>query len=127
MALRAEHTPDVLSDKEIMERILGCQSVRLSGWGRSISGSTATSDSSEPCGPTYKKLVERLSTTQQQLYEVLEGLDECRQVLRQHNLMPPPRPRTSISDQSSGPTTRIPPFAHETFKRQDDSQVISFG
>ena len=109
IALSAEHTPHVLSDKEIMECVIGCHSVRLSGWGRSTTSSTATSDSSRTRRPTYEELAEQLNTTRQQLYEVVEGLDECRQVLWQHNLMPPPQPRTSISDQNSGPTTRIPP------------------
>ena len=38
MALRAEHTPDVLSDKKIMEHILGAHFVYLSGWERSTNG-----------------------------------------------------------------------------------------
>ena len=121
IALRAEHTPDVLSDKEIMERVLGRHSVRLSGWGRSTTSSTATSDSGRTRRPTYEELAEQLNTTRQQLHEVVEGLDECRQVLRQHNLMPPPRPRTSISDQNSGPATRIPPTVQPTSEHQDDS------
>ena len=45
IALRVEHTPNVLSNKEIMEHVLGCHFVHLSGWGRSTSSSTATSDS----------------------------------------------------------------------------------
>ncbi|PON98880.1 hypothetical protein TorRG33x02_051170, partial [Trema orientale] len=67
MGLRAEHTPEVLSDKKIMERVLGRHSVRLGGWGRSPSGSTATSDmdSGEPHRPTYDELAERLTSTQQ--------------------------------------------------------------
>ena len=81
IALRAEHTPNVLSDKEIMEHVLGRHSVRLSGWGRSTSHSTTTSDSGKTQRPTYEELAKRLDTTQQQLHEVVEGLDECRQVL----------------------------------------------
>ncbi|PON75507.1 hypothetical protein PanWU01x14_041320 [Parasponia andersonii] len=93
IALRAEHTPEVLSDKDIMEHILGRHSIYLKGWGQSPSGSTATSDmnSGEPRRPTYDELAKRLTSTQQQLFEVVEGLNECRQVLREHNLMPPPR------------------------------------
>ena len=121
IALRAEHSPDVLSDKEIMERVLGRRSVRLSGWGRSTSGSTATSDSGRTRRPTYEELAELLNTTQQQLHDVVEGLDECRQVLRQHNLMPPPPPRTSVSDQNSAPATRFPPTVQQTTELQDDS------
>ena len=77
MALRAEHTPDVLSEKKIMEHISKCHSVRLSWWGRSTSGSIATSNSSGSCRPTYEELAERLDTTQQQLHEIMQGLDEC--------------------------------------------------
>ncbi|PON70783.1 hypothetical protein PanWU01x14_078090 [Parasponia andersonii] len=67
IALRAEHTPEVLSDKDIMERILGRHSVYLGGWGRSPSSSTTTSDmnSGQPRRPTYDELAKRLTSTQQ--------------------------------------------------------------
>ncbi|PON49271.1 hypothetical protein PanWU01x14_231460 [Parasponia andersonii] len=122
IALRAEHTPEVLSDKDIMEHILGRHSVYLKGWGQSPSGSTATSDmnSGEPRHPTYDELDKRLTSTQQQLFEVVEGLNECRQVLREHNLMPPQRCKTTVSDQNSGPATRIPPTTQRTFEHDDD-------
>ncbi|PON90854.1 hypothetical protein TorRG33x02_132600 [Trema orientale] len=96
-----------------MERVLGRHSVRLGGWERSLSGSTATSemDLAEPHRPTYAELVQELSFTHEQLQDLVEGLNECRQVLREHNLMPPPRTRPSISDRSSGPGTS-PPRAH---------------
>ena len=52
---------------------------------------------------------------------IVEGLDECRQVLRQHNLMPPPPPHTSVSDQNSAPATRFPSIVKQTTELQDDS------
>ena len=69
--------------------------------------STATSDSGRTGRLTYEELAEQLNTTQQQLHEVVEGLDERQQVLRQHNFVPTSLPHMSISDQSSGPTTPI--------------------
>ena len=64
IALRAEHTPNVLSNKEIMERVPGRHSIHLSGWGKSTSSSTAISDSSRTRRLTYEELIERLNTTQ---------------------------------------------------------------
>ncbi|PON55326.1 hypothetical protein TorRG33x02_299840 [Trema orientale] len=100
-----------------MERVLGHHSVRLGGCGRSPSGSTATSDmdSSEPHHPTYDELAECLTSTQQQRFEVMQGLNKCRQVLREHNLMPPPRSNTTVSDQNSGPMTHIPPTTYSAY------------
>ncbi|PON80736.1 hypothetical protein PanWU01x14_002920 [Parasponia andersonii] len=105
IALRAEHTLEVLSDKDIMEHILERHSVYLGG---------------DPRRPTYDELAECLTSRQQQLFEVVEGLNECRQVLREHNLMPPPRCSTTVSDQNSGLATRIPPTTQRTFEHDDD-------
>ena len=58
IALRVEHTPDVLFDKEIMKHVLWCHFIRLSRWGRSTSGSTATSDSGRTRRSTYEELAE---------------------------------------------------------------------
>ncbi|PON76990.1 hypothetical protein PanWU01x14_029990 [Parasponia andersonii] len=93
IALRAEHTPVVLSDKDIMECTLGCHSVYFGGWDRSPSRSTATSDmnSGESRRPTYDELAKHLTSTQQQLFE------------------------------NSGPATRIPPTTQRTFEHDDDS------
>ena len=83
MTMRAEHPLEVLSDKEIMEHVLGRESVRLRGWGRSPSSFTATSEtnSGQPRRPTYAQLVEELNSTHEWINNHMEGLDECRQVL----------------------------------------------
>ncbi|PON39455.1 hypothetical protein PanWU01x14_304880 [Parasponia andersonii] len=54
LELRSQNTPEEMSDKEIMERVLGRHSVRLKGWPRSPSTSTQTdaSDSTDRC-PSY--------------------------------------------------------------------------
>ena len=58
MALRAKHTLDILSDKEIMEHVVRCHSIRLSRQGRSTSDLTTTSDSGGPRCLTYEELAE---------------------------------------------------------------------
>ena len=65
ITLRTEHILDVLSDKEIMERVLGCHFIRLSRWGRSATSSTATSDTGRTRRPTYEELAEQLNRTRQ--------------------------------------------------------------
>ncbi|PON91151.1 hypothetical protein TorRG33x02_129670 [Trema orientale] len=107
MVLRAQHPPNVLTYKEIMERVLDRHSVRLTGWARSFSTSTQT-DASDYTDrrPSYEEHLVELPTTRNRLKEVEGGLDEYRQVLRGQGLMSTPSNLSLISDQNSGPTLR---------------------
>ncbi|PON80403.1 hypothetical protein TorRG33x02_234070 [Trema orientale] len=88
MVLRAQHPPNVLTYKEIMERVLDRHSVHLTGHS------------------SYEEHLVELSTTRNRLKEVERGLDECRQVLRGQGRMFAPSNLSPISDQNFGPTLR---------------------
>ncbi|KAL5555526.1 hypothetical protein UlMin_037762 [Ulmus minor] len=93
MQLRLDNTPETMTDKNILERVLGRQSIHLFGW--------------FGC-PTYDELVEDLNKYKSR-FEKLEGdVDMMRQVLISKNLMPPSL-RPHISDHSSGPSSRFHP------------------
>ncbi|KAL8090873.1 hypothetical protein AgCh_040083 [Apium graveolens] len=84
--IRESHSPEEMSDKEIMEAVLGRDFVHLRGWGRS-GGKTnkrACGTTIESNQPSYQELV-------QQLNEANNRLDEVINVLRQNNLMAPPK------------------------------------
>ena len=101
MELRGQHPAEELSDKEIMERVLGRDSVYLRGWGRSSTVTTSTSHRENIVSnqPTYDELLERLNATNEQLSEVVD-------ILRRNNLMAPPPPPT---DQTSDANLRESP------------------
>ena len=108
MQLRLDNTPETMTDKKILERVLGQQSVRLFGWARSLSTSTATLSSEESSRPTYDELVEDLNKYKSRFEELEGDVDMMRQVLISKNLMPPSL-RPHISDHSSGPSSRFHP------------------
>ncbi|KAL5568138.1 hypothetical protein UlMin_024713 [Ulmus minor] len=108
MQLRTENTLDTMTDKEILERVLGRQSVRLFGWGRSPSTSEATYTSDESGRPTYDQLVEDLNKYKSRFEELEGDVDMMRQVLISKNLLPPIS-HPHISDNSSGPSSRFHP------------------
>lgn len=92
MNLRSSYSPEELSDKDIMETVLGRRSVYLRGWGRSVSGTINNSDNgtTEPNQPSYQEIVQQLNEANNRLHEVFD-------ILRHNNLMPPPS-----ADQTSG-------------------------
>ena len=82
IALRAEHTLDVLSNKEIMEHALGRYSLHLSWWGRSTSDLTAKSNSGRIQHPTYEELAKQLilkllSSSYMRLFRDLMSVNMC--------------------------------------------------
>lgn len=87
MNIREIYSPEEMSDKEILEAVLGRHSVYLRGWGRS-SGTTnnnkAHGTTIESDQPSYQELVHRLN-------EANNRLDEVVNVLCQNNLMPQPK------------------------------------
>lgn len=83
MDIRSIYSPEEMSDKEILEAVLGRHSVYLRGWGRS-SGTTNNKSHGttiESDHPSYQELVQRLN-------EANNRLDEVVNVLCQNNLMP---------------------------------------
>lgn len=95
MNLREAYSPEEMSDKEIMEAVLGRHSVYLRGWGRSScttnnKGHGTTTESNQP---SYQELAQQLS-------EANNRLDEVFDILRQNNLMPQSKtsPTNEVSD-----------------------------
>lgn len=83
MHLRETFTPEEMSDKKIMERVLGRKSVYLRGWGRSpntndIPGACASTKTNQP---SYQELLQKFN-------DATTRLDEVFSILRQKNLMP---------------------------------------
>ncbi|KAF4402814.1 hypothetical protein G4B88_010266 [Cannabis sativa] len=100
--LRQDNPPEKMSDKEILEQVLGRHFVRLFGQGRSPNISETTSTSSDPNRPSYSQLME--------LYLDLRGeLDTMRQTLIAKEIMLPST-NTHASDHSSGPSMNTTPF-----------------
>ncbi|XP_062079371.1 uncharacterized protein LOC133783749 [Humulus lupulus] len=120
MELRGQHPPEELSDKEIMERVLGRNSVYLRGWGRSPSVTTSTSHRENIVGnqPTYEELLERLNDTTSRLNATSEQLSVVVDILRHNNLMAPPPPPPT--DQASDANLRESPSI-SVRESQDDS------
>ena len=117
MALRAQHTPEEMSDKDIMERILGRSSAHLKGWGRSFSSTTSTSqrNPTESNKPTYDELAQRLDEANNRLDSTNDQLSIVVEILRKNNMMPPP-PSDQCSDANVG-NSPVPSMLEE----QDDS------
>ncbi|CAH9130514.1 unnamed protein product [Cuscuta epithymum] len=88
MQLRRDNPPEKLTDKQILENVLGRQSVRLFGWGRSPSGSKRSKNDSNL--PTYSELV--------------GTVEMMRKLLIEKNIIPP-MPQIA-SDHCSGAHNR---------------------
>ncbi|KAL8244059.1 hypothetical protein R6Q59_010317 [Mikania micrantha] len=96
--LRKQHLVESLSDKLILEKVLGRSSVRLHGWGRDpsiCSNTTCTNQKLEH--PTYNELLNEVETLK-------ETCAIMQQILVEKNLMSPsPGPSqddTSKSDEN---------------------------
>ncbi|KAK9051006.1 hypothetical protein SSX86_027631 [Deinandra increscens subsp. villosa] len=95
MKLRNEHSVESMSDKLILEEVLGRSSVRLHGWGRDPTITSTMGTSQKIKRPTYGELVDELETLKGKC-AVME------QILIEKNIMPPPR---STSGPSQGDTS----------------------
>jgi hypothetical protein len=83
MKLRKEHTEESMSDKLILEKVLGRKSVRLNGWGRDPATSHTNGTTNKSKRPTYDELVDELET--------LKGMcATMKQALIDNNIMPQP-------------------------------------
>ncbi|KAL8204987.1 hypothetical protein R6Q57_010610 [Mikania cordata] len=96
--LRKQHSVESMSDKLILEKVLGRSSVRLHGWGRDPSiCSNTTCTNQKLKHPTYNELVNEVETLK-------ETCAIMQQILGEKNLMAPlPGPSqddTSESDKN---------------------------
>nr|KAJ0197029.1 hypothetical protein LSAT_V11C700367610 [Lactuca sativa] len=95
--MRNEHSLESMSEKLILEKVLGRSSVRLFGWGRdpvvvgNIAGSTEKSKH-----PSYDELVDELETMKRE-HEAMK------QILIKKNIRPPPL--STSSGRSHGDTS----------------------
>ncbi|CAH9103167.1 unnamed protein product, partial [Cuscuta europaea] len=80
MELRREKSPEDLTDKQILEKVLGRESVRLFGWGRSPTGSKRSKGDSNI--PTYTQLMDRVG-------ELSGTVEMMKKLLIEKNIMPP--------------------------------------
>lgn len=82
--LREDYSPEELSDKEILEMVLGRHLVYLRGWGRSARSKIAKSSHetrTRTSQPAYQEIVEQLNEAKDLLTEVVD-------VQGKNNLMP---------------------------------------
>ncbi|CAH9108457.1 unnamed protein product [Cuscuta europaea] len=80
MEFRREKSPEDLTDKQILEKVLGRESVRLFGWGRSPTGSKRSKGDSNI--PTYTQLMDRVG-------ELSGTVEMMKKLLIEKNIMPP--------------------------------------
>ncbi|KAI3717301.1 hypothetical protein L1987_68841 [Smallanthus sonchifolius] len=92
MKLRNQHSVESMSDKSILEKVLGRSSVHLNWWGRDlvIASNTMGTTQKSKC-PTYDKVVNELETLKAKWASMEE-------ILIEKNIMPPP-PKTSGTSQ----------------------------
>ena len=102
MQLKQDNPPNKMIDKDILEKVIGRQSIRLFGWGRSPSTSGTTCTSEESSRPTYKQLVDDLNQYKSLFQELQGDVNMLRQVLIEKNIMPPSSTPHVRSDHSSG-------------------------
>lgn len=94
--LRENFTPEEMSDKKIMEMVLGRHSVYLRGWGRS----TSTNDNP---GARASRMTNQSSCEEllQKFNDASTRLDEVFSILHQNNLMPPGTNEMSGTNEAS--------------------------
>jgi hypothetical protein len=98
MKLRNQHSVQSMSDKSILEKVLGRSSIRLHGWGRDpVNANNTTGTTQKSKRPTYDEVVDELETLKGN-YEIIK------QALIENNIMPPPPSTsgTSLGDTSNG-------------------------
>lgn len=85
LQLRRDNTPNQMSDKKIMEKVLGRESNRLSGWGRSPKKSEATcmGGSSRPTN------TRALNEIEAKYAALKDELMKIQQSLIDHGVLPP--------------------------------------
>lgn len=119
MQLRQDNPPERMSDKIILEKVLGRQSNRLSGWGRSPSESQATCIGGSSRS-TNAQAVNELKVLKAEHQALKDDFMKMRQLLIERDILPhsslPP-----IED-NSRPSTRgaSPTSDHDNFSDSDD-------
>ena len=113
--LRSQHDPEVMSDLQILETVLGRQSTRLTGWGRYPATSTDTASTAAQSDQTSEDTISlraKLIAAKSQISDMtLEMRDELVQVrdlrseLVARGVLPPPLVPPQIPDHRSAPTS----------------------
>ena len=116
--LRSQHDPEVMSDLQILETVLGRQSTRLTGWGRYPATSTDTASTAAQSDQTSEdtislraELIAAKSQISDMTLEMREMRDKLVQVrdlrgeLVARGVLPPPPVPPQIPDQRSAPTS----------------------
>ncbi|KAK1364081.1 hypothetical protein POM88_039642 [Heracleum sosnowskyi] len=93
MDIRNTYSPEEMSDKEIMEAVLGRHSVYLQGWGRSSGTTNNKTDGTTTKSNqlSYQELVQRVN-------EANSRLDQVVNVLCQNSLMAQPKSSPTNKD-----------------------------
>ena len=120
LKLRQDNPAEKMTDKEILEKVLGRQSVRLFGWGRSPSTSQTACTSEDPKRPSYDELMEQVNKYKSEVNELRGNMDLMLEALIAKNIMPPPPSRQHVSDHNSGHADRV---RTET-SRQSSSEFV---
>ena len=106
--LRSQHDPEVMSDLDILETILGRQSTRLTGWGRYPATSTETGSTIGQSDQTSEDTVSlraELIVAKSQISEMTLEMREMRDELVARGVLPPPPVAPHVPDQGSAPTS----------------------
>nr|KAJ0201257.1 hypothetical protein LSAT_V11C600324930 [Lactuca sativa] len=104
-----------MSDKLILENVIGRSSVRLFGWGRdSVVASNIAGSTDKSKHPSYNKLVDELETMKRE-HEVMK------QILIKKNIMPPPL-STSLG-RSHGDTSECGTSNHTQSGQTQDENI----
>ncbi|KAK1415276.1 hypothetical protein QVD17_31054 [Tagetes erecta] len=115
MKLRNEHSVEAMSDKSIIEKVLGRNSVRLNGWGRDpVIASNTPGMTQNSKRPTYDELVDTIIKVNGRC-EIME------QALIEKNIMPPPSIAGASQVDTSGASQG------DTFECSANTVVLYFG
>ena len=114
--MRNEHSVETMSDKLILEKVLGRSSVRLFGWGRDplVDGNTSRS-SKKSKRPTYDEVVDELETLKGK-YATME------KILIEKNIMPPHGDTSEFGTSNHTPSGQSRDDFSENFDRYDDME-----
>ncbi|XP_057771575.1 uncharacterized protein LOC130992830 isoform X3 [Salvia miltiorrhiza] len=102
MQLRRDNPPDEMTDKEIIEKVLGRQSVRLNGWGRSPSKSRGEC-SQGSIRPSYEQLRDELDENREHV-KTLEDRIRMLEERLENNSAHNSSIRRAPSDHASAPS-----------------------
>ena len=108
MRFRSQHDPEVMSNLDILETVLGRQSTQLTGWGIYLATSTESASTVSQSDQTSEDIVSlrmKLIATKYQISEMTLEMWEIRDELVARGLLPAPLVPPQVPDQDSTPTS----------------------